>query len=155
MTSVVLDANVLISVFDQNDPTNFVCLQLINLLRTDLYPIFVPTLIFPEIAASFGRNFGDVNKAERFLEKARKLTFLRPITIDERFAERAAKLAIRNRLRGADAIYAATALQYRALLITNDAEMLNRVDSVTVMSPIEAYAHFSARNDLAGNGSDI
>jgi predicted nucleic acid-binding protein len=51
-------------------------------------------------------------------------------------ALRATDIAIENRLRGADAVYAAVAEDFDAVLVSWDEEMLERCpESVIVMSP--------------------
>ena len=147
MTTITLDANVFVTAFDRNDPLQKVCRQLLNLISTGAYPVFSPTLLFPEIAAAFARGSSRPQLAQNFVNEARKLLFIRPVVVDEQLANQAVSLAINSRLRGADAIYVATAVRYRALLITNDGNMLKRVPQLAVMSPMEAFAHFSALDE--------
>lgn len=53
------------------------------------------------------------------------------IPLTSQLAERAAQVAAANRLRGADAIYAAVASEFGTTLITWDREMLQRGPAVT------------------------
>jgi predicted nucleic acid-binding protein len=94
-----------------------------------------PTLTLPECAAALARR---TNRTEMGAEIVRFIqTFpsirLEPLTL--RHSELAAEIAAHYRLRGADAIYVATAAQWEASLVTWDTEMLERgasvVDTVT------------------------
>lgn len=63
-------------------------------------------------------------------------------------ARRAAKLAAALRLRGADAVYVALALEYGATLVTWDAEMLQRAPAAMLtMTPAEWLATNAAKGD--------
>jgi predicted nucleic acid-binding protein len=48
------------------------------------------------------------------------------VPLDQTLALRAAEIAIENRLRGADAVYAAVAEDFDAVLVSWDEEMLER-----------------------------
>jgi len=58
------------------------------------------------------------------------------VPLDQTLAQRAAEIAIENRLRGADAVYAAVAEDFDAVLVSWDEEMRERCpESVLAMSP--------------------
>jgi predicted nucleic acid-binding protein len=58
------------------------------------------------------------------------------VSLDLSLAIRAAEIAIENRLRGADAVYAAVAENFDAVLVSWDEEMLERCpQSVQTVSP--------------------
>ncbi|MDW8148244.1 MAG: PIN domain-containing protein [Roseiflexaceae bacterium] len=59
--------------------------------------------------------------------------------LDRALAHAAAELARTHRLRGADAVYAAVALQHGATLVSRDREHLNRLASIVpVLHPSAA-----------------
>lgn len=60
------------------------------------------------------------------------------VPLDLSLAIRAAEIAIENRLRGADAVYVAVAEDFDSILISWDAEMLQRSpEFVLAMSPVQ------------------
>lgn len=60
------------------------------------------------------------------------------VSLDLRLATRAAEIAIEYRLRGADAVYVVVAEEFNSILISWDAEMLQRSpESMLTMSPEE------------------
>ena len=60
------------------------------------------------------------------------------VELDRKLAEEAAELAIQAGLRGADAVYAATARRFDAILVTLDRDHRTRLpDDITVLWPSE------------------
>jgi predicted nucleic acid-binding protein len=93
----------------------------------------------PEIGATLGRRQTGTVLARRFVEQVAGLPGLNLITLDAVLAREAAALAINQRLRGADAVYAAVALRFGATLVTRDREQMERTRAVTAtLSPAEA-----------------
>jgi predicted nucleic acid-binding protein len=67
--------------------------------------------------------------------------------LDATLAQRAAQVAARHRLKGADAIYVAVAEAFDASLVTGDGEMLERGASiVNTLSPDQWLAEQSPLN---------
>jgi len=100
--------------------------------------VILPTLVKPEIAAALNRAGGDPALA---LEAA-DLAFLAGpvllVDLDEALADEAASLAARSGLRGADAVYAATARRFDAVLVTLDHDQRTRLpDDIPVRWPGE------------------
>jgi predicted nucleic acid-binding protein len=60
--------------------------------------------------------------------------------IDLAFAAKAARLAARHSLKGADATYLHVAIETRSTLITNDAELLQVKSRARVITPAEWLA---------------
>ena len=111
--------------------------QSVQFLRAALgagLAVHQPTLTLVEVSASIARRTNDPALARdvglRLLQMPRLV--MHPLDIEA--AAEAAAIAGRAQLRGADAIYAATALRHGTTLVTLDQELLTRtagiVDSV-------------------------
>ena len=148
METITLDANVIVSAFDRNDELRETCRELIDMIREGMYPVFSPTIFYPEIASGLRKASPAPELIKQFMREIRQLLFVRPVTIDERLAREAERIAIEYRQRGADSVYAATAKRYRAIVITNDINIAH-VSTIRVMTPVEAHAHLTYLNPLA------
>jgi predicted nucleic acid-binding protein len=63
------------------------------------------------------------------------------IPLDTALAEEAARIAAEQRVRGADAVYAAVARRHGATLVTRDQEQLDRLPpTVSAIAPEEALS---------------
>lgn len=106
------------------------------------WPVFSPTLLLVEVAATVARVFADAGQGLVMAQAIRGLPGQAWIPLDETMAEVAARLAAERQLRGADAVYAAVAQRYGTTLITRDHQQLERLRStLPVVTPIEALAH--------------
>jgi predicted nucleic acid-binding protein len=105
-------------------------------------PVYSPTLLWVEIAAAVARVF---DHTERGLAMARAIRGLPGqiwVSLDEVQAQNSARLAAEQRLRGADAVYAAVAQRYGATLVTRDQQQLERLSPILpVLTPAAALAH--------------
>ena len=100
--------------------------------------VIAPALLLPEIAGALARRTGAPRLAQRAVEAVLRSPALRLVPVDDVLARRAAVLAGRLRLRGADAVYIATAATLRQPLVTWDAEQRDRAARVIqVMVPEE------------------
>lgn len=88
----------------------------------------------------------DANRAGRLIGVVRRLHGLQLVELDAALAEQSLQLATNQRLRGADAIYAAVVLQYATTLPSRDHEHLTRlVGIVPVISPAAVLAQIPGR----------
>ena len=76
--------------------------------------IFCPTLVLAECGSAIARPTGDSLLSGRLVDLIRYFPGMSQIPIDLSLAFRAAEIAIENRLRGADAVYAAVAENFDA-----------------------------------------
>ena len=83
-------------------------------------------LMLAEVAGAISRRTGRARLARRAVEGLLRLPALRLVSVDQRLGEAAAQLAADLRLRGADAVYVATARHLRLPLITWDREQRER-----------------------------
>ena len=100
--------------------------------------IFCPTLILAECAAAIARPTGDSALSRRLVSLIKHFPGMTLISLSQSIALHAAEITIENRLRGADAVYAAVAEDFDAILISWDEEMLQRSPKiVSAMSPMQ------------------
>jgi len=98
--------------------------------------VIVPELVLLEVAAAVARLTQDAGPGQIAARKLERFPRVQFRTLERRSLERAILLATRHRLRGADAIYVATAREARATLVTLDEEMLQRgAAAVATVSP--------------------
>lgn len=86
----------------------------------------VPTLVFPEVAGAVARRSGLSAGGERAQQILLRLPRLQTVALDPSLAEEAGRLAARLGLRGADAVYVATAHRLGLGLVTWDDELRTR-----------------------------
>lgn len=126
---VCIDASVLVAQSLPQDAFHEPSHQFIRTVVREGKPRCAPVLVLSECAGAIARR---TQEAELGAETARLLVeffgFLRPISED--LGHRAAKIASSHGLRGADALYVATAEDQEAQLVTWDQEMLDRGGSV-------------------------
>lgn len=136
---VTLDASVVVSAFDPTEATCEDSRRLLDLLRRNQTTVVVPTLIRPEIAAAIRKSTGDQGKAKAFEESFAKLPGVIFQDLDDRMADAAVEIAVTAGLRGADAVYAATARHFDATLVTLDGEQRTRLPAnIISLYPSEA-----------------
>jgi predicted nucleic acid-binding protein len=140
-----IDASVFLNAFNPAEAEHAESHQLLALLQAQALPIMVPTLVLPEVAATISRVRGDAMLARTFANQLSRLPNVMLIMLDHLLAQQAAEAAAQHRLRGSDAVYAAVALRFGAVLVTLDREQHDRVTAVlTSYYPVEALAAFSA-----------
>lgn len=140
-----IDASVFLNAFNPAEAGHAESHQLLALLQAQALPIMVPTLVLPEVAATISRVHGDARLARTFADQLSRLPHVMLITLDQLLAQQAAEAAAQHRLRGSDAVYAAVALRFGAVLVTLDREQHDRVTAVlTSYYPVEALAALGA-----------
>ena len=100
--------------------------------------VTLPTLALAEIGGAIARRSGPDHPAPKIIAFIRAQSWVEFAPIGEVLGHAAAETAIRQRLRGADAVYAALAAARRQPLITLDRQMLERApDAVECMTPTD------------------
>lgn len=95
-----------------------------------------PLQVLAEIAGAIARRTGQPELAEAAVNQIQRLPGLRLVPLDANLAKLAADLAGRHSLRGADAVYVATAQRLKVLRVTLDDEQLRRSRAVvTTLEP--------------------
>jgi predicted nucleic acid-binding protein len=140
-----VDASVWVNADSPAEPHQPHSRALIDLLFARGLPIVVPTLLPAEVAGAIARTRGDSQLAWDMAAALLVLPTVRWVALDDVVAARAAELAAQNRLRGADAVYAAVALEHHCELVSLDREHLTRLVAVVpTMTPADALARLSA-----------
>ena len=98
--------------------------------------VISPTLLLAEVAGAISRRTRHGELAHQAVQVLLRLTELRLVPLDSRLGRMAAQLAAEIGLRGADAVYVATAHHLNVPLVTWDREQQVRADRlVAVQSP--------------------
>lgn len=98
--------------------------------------IVAPNILLPEVAGAVTRRTGEARLGDEALQDMLTSPFLRLVQIDESLARLAGTLAVRLRLKGADAVYVAVASHLGIPLATWDREQRERAASViTTIEP--------------------
>lgn len=138
-STYTIDASVFLNAFNPYEDGHDTSNQLLALLQKDAKPIIVPMLLLPEVAAAIGRGRGDTDLAKEFAATIAELPHLIWVPLDMILSRQAVDIAASHRLRGSDAVYAATAARFGSLLVTLDQEQRRRVAGVvTAVEPVEA-----------------
>lgn len=100
--------------------------------------VVAPALLLAEVAGAIARRTRERRLARRAVAALVTVPGLRLVVVDAPLAHAAAGLAGRLGLRGADAVYVATAVEARVPLVTWDEEQRQRGARVaTVIAPDE------------------
>lgn len=135
---LVLDANVLVAAVRTPETDHLPSLHLLQQAERRAVGFFCPVLVLAECAAAIVRQTDRPVLAERAITLIDSLSNLRLVVVDDLIARRAMRIAIAQRLRGADAVYVAVAEACGATLVSWDAEMLQRGAAVvTTMTPAD------------------
>ena len=139
---ICLDANVFVASARETEPHHAVSRQLLRSLRRSDAALCTSVLALAEVAGALSRRTGDAVLGRRWAETVRAFSGLRLVPLDAALADRAAEFAATYRLRGADAVYAATADHLGAPLVTWDDEVVRRLaGALPVLTPAAWLAH--------------
>ncbi len=140
-----IDASVWVNSFDQREPGHQQSRQLLERLAQGSSPVFLPYLVCVEVAGAVSRTRQNPAQAQAFIAAMRELPNITFIPLDSMLSEQASTLASQYGLRGADAVYAAVALEYGTTLISLDHEHLTRlIGIIPVLSPVMALQNLPA-----------
>ena len=136
----VIDASVFVSAAQASDVHYAESVLLFGQLeKTPNANVFCPTLLLAEYSASIARRTSDASLAESLVDLLDTIQGLKLESLTQSRAHRAAEVAARFRLRGADAVYVALAEEFNATLITWDNEMLQRSAAVVQLLTPSAW----------------
>jgi predicted nucleic acid-binding protein len=137
----VLDASVFIARFIERDAAHEESKRAIEACGENEAKIIGPAILPAEVAGAIARIKASEAAAQLALLHLGRYAWLTVRTADTAFIEKAARLAARHALRGADAFYLAVAAEQKCPLITLDGELLTRApSSVKVLRPAEWLA---------------
>ena len=136
MSDVVVDASIWVSRLVDGDLHHARCQAWFQTQTSDGGLLVSPVLMLAEVAGAISRRTGQRTLAHRAVGMLQELPSLRLVSVDAPLAGLAAQLAADHALRGADAVYAATAAQLGLPLVTLDGEQLHRAQFiVSTFSP--------------------
>jgi len=130
MTDAVVDASVWVSRMVPGDVHHARCQAWFETQNSSGGLLVAPVFLVAEVAGAIARRTGQSGLAHRAVELLQELSSLRLVSVDPPLARLAAQLAGDHALRGADALYVATAHQLGLPLVTLDSEQLDRSQSV-------------------------
>lgn len=136
--TVTLDASVWLAALSTSEPEHARCATLVAELVDRRVPLHQPGLFVIEVCATIARRTRDRALAMAAGEATVASPYLTLVPLDHALAAEAAELAATCALRGADAVYVATARHGGATLLTLDTEVRERAAGViTVRTPAE------------------
>ncbi len=127
---ITIDASVLVAAGSPDDTANGESVRFLRAALGAGFAVHQPTLTLVEIAASIARRTNDPALAREAGLRLLQMPGLVLHPLDVEAAAEAAAIAGRAMLRGADAIYAATALRLGTTLVTLDQELLARTSGL-------------------------
>ena len=131
--SLVIDANVFVASALAEDRFHHVSQQFLFEARLAGEVIYEPVLVLAEVAGVISRVRQDHSLGDVAVLRIENFPRTRLRIADGPFARRAARLAARHRLSGADSHYAALAVEFSSTLITLDGALLD-LDAAGVLS---------------------
>ena len=123
---MIIDASVWVAVFRGNDAHHAEGAAFLETAVAKLEELHVPNIALAEIAGVFARQTGNARLAARTVRAVLALPGVLRHELSDPLADRAAALAARCKLRGADAVSVAVAEALALPLITLDREILDR-----------------------------
>jgi predicted nucleic acid-binding protein len=134
MKGAVVDASVWVSRLVDGDTHHELCTSWLERQTSAGGLVIAPTLVLAEVAGAISRRTRRPELAHQAVEAMQALPGLRLVSIDPPLADLAARLASDHGLRGADAVYVATASHLGLPLCTLDSEQLHRAGPVVAAS---------------------
>lgn len=139
ITRITIDASVFVSRLREDDIAHAESRAFLDALPERPILTILPTLVQPEITGAIRRFAGDTEIARRAIEVLAPLPNLNLAPVDIRLAGDAAELAAESGMKGADAVYVATARLFDTTLVSLDLQQRGRAPaSVRAISPAEA-----------------
>jgi predicted nucleic acid-binding protein len=136
MRLLTIDSSVFVSAARPSEPSNAESLAFLAWVRAERPRLFLPTLALVEVAAALSRAGNAASLAQQYALAIGQLPNLVLVPLDDGLARQSAALGAQHGLRGADAVFLASAAVFAAELVTLDREQLKRGALVVqTMSP--------------------
>jgi predicted nucleic acid-binding protein len=116
----VVDASVWVANYHVADPAHTQCADWLRAAIASGERLVAPSLVLAEVAAAIARLTGSPRTATQAIEHLSRLPGFELFDLDGPRARRAAEVAAATRVRGADAVYLALAIEHGAVLISLD-----------------------------------
>lgn len=122
--NVVIDASVWVSAFVATDVHNAQSDALLEACLAARAKVIVPEIVLLEIAAGVARVLQHDGRGQIAAKRVERFPGIKLVPLQTSLLNKSILLATRHYLRAADALYVATAREFKAALITLDGEML-------------------------------
>ena len=126
MRLLTIDSSVFVSAVRPSEIGHAESTAFLAWVRNKRTRLFLPTLVMAEVAAALSRTGSDPGLAQQYALAVGQLPNTVMIALDEGLARQSAAIGAQHRLRGADAVYLASAALFAAELVTLDREQLER-----------------------------
>jgi predicted nucleic acid-binding protein len=123
---MIVDASVWVAMFRDNDVHHVASVSFLDVAVSKQQDLNIPNLALAEIAGVFARQTGKARLATRTVRAVLAMPRMQRHGLNDALSDRAAALAARCKLRGADAVYVALAEALDEPLISLDQEILDR-----------------------------
>lgn len=143
---LALDANLWVSAFDPADPFHDDSVAVFRAAAERGLPLAGPAYVVLESVCALARRVGDTAVARAAGKKMAEHPALHLEPLSAELLAEAERLGVDRRLRGADALYAATAARLRCPLVSWDSELIARGGA---LSPRDWLAAQPGSNDAA------
>lgn len=141
MRLLTIDASVFVSAARPNEIGNAESTGFLKWVRNTWPRLFLPTLVVTEVVAALSRTGSKPGLAQQYAMAVAQLLNTVMIALDEALARQAAAFGAQHKLRGADAVYLASAALFAAELVTLDQEQLERgATIVQTLTPADFLA---------------
>ncbi len=136
----VVDANVWVGAMSRDEPTHQKCLLFLMNAEFAGAEFIAPVVSPIEVVATFARKTNCDELAAKIVSWMRSYCTLWRVMLCNDI-DYVSRVASQCRLRGADAVYVATALESSATLVTYDREILERASSlISVATPEDVFS---------------
>ena len=126
-----IDANCWISSFDPNDVFHEPSQEFLRDLARRALLMYGPEIVLLEVGCAIARRHRDPSQGVRVMQALRQNPLMRIYPHDQQLMREAFRIGTRQYLRGADALYAATASLTSEVLVTWDKELVERAGAMT------------------------
>jgi predicted nucleic acid-binding protein len=138
---LTIDASVFVSAARPSEMGHAESTAFLAWVRKTRARLFLPTLVMAEVAAALSRTRSDPGLAQQYALAVGQLPNTVMVALDEGLARQSAAIGAQHRLRGADAVYLASAALFAAELVTPDREQLERGNAIVqTLTPADFLA---------------
>jgi predicted nucleic acid-binding protein len=128
---LTVDANIWVAAFDPLDRFHHHSRDFLAAVTQQGIALAGPTFVLVEVACALVRRAQNPATGKVAFERLRLHPLLRLQPLDDALLARAAELGVERLVRGADALYAATAQLHQGQLISWDDELIRCVGAIT------------------------
>jgi predicted nucleic acid-binding protein len=136
---LTLDANIWVAAYDPRDPFHEKSVAFLYAVTQQRLRLHAPAFMIVEATCALSRRAQNSTAGQAVLQQLRAQPLLVLHPLDELLLATATQLGIQQLLRGADALYAATAAMLNAPLISWDTELVHRAGAITPADWLAAH----------------